>query len=641
MKLKKLNVDNYRSIANLEINAKDNCLIFIGINESGKSNILNAIKYLDPGEKYNFKIDRKIPSDENGSDENTKFKFSFSLSPEEKEDIISLHMGNALINPISVRGVKKNFFNNLIKDQTIIIEYEKNERKENLLHNIKEDFEIKKGYLRLKKECGGTEKKVIFKGGDEFKLSDLWYINTEKCSNLSEVEEYFEEFSKENLIDDIAEDIKNYIFDNRPEVIYWNFDKSMLITEPINITEFSNNPSICVPLKNIFKLAGIKDIKLKIEETKDDLNQFKNLQKRLSNASTEHIYSIWKEYKDVKINIDDNTQFFIASIQDTKNLYNIGQRSDGFKRFVSFLLTISAEHRSKNTKNQIIILDEPDISLHPSGIKYLLEEILKISKKNNVFIATHSIFMIDRNKIDRHRIVKKENECTKIIISNKENFMQEEVLFNSLGYSLFEIIKHNNLMVEGYIDKEIIKVLNEKLGNRINFNNCALCWGDGVDNIPNIVAVMIGTKRNFIITVDKDSAGNKVIEKLNRSYQDQQDRILNFGDIVESSKSTYTIEDFIPVAWIIELLGDHLNLIINNPSEIFDNSKIDENNGILESWNVFVNRYYPSHSDKLKEGFKNRIPSLIIRKIEEGNINLEEEFEDFMKFTEKVNSFIE
>jgi predicted ATP-dependent endonuclease of OLD family len=43
------------------------------------------------------------------------------------------------------------------------------------------------------------------------------------------------------------------------------------------------------------------------------------------------------------------------------------------------------------TLNKVILLDEPETHLHPSGQKYLRNELLKISENNLVIYATHSI----------------------------------------------------------------------------------------------------------------------------------------------------------------------------------------------------------------------------------------------------------
>ena len=71
------------------------------------------------------------------------------------------------------------------------------------------------------------------------------------------------------------------------------------------------------------------------------------------------------------------------------------ERSQGFKHFISLILHLSISNKKEKCKDQIIIIDEPENHLHPSGIRYMRDELIKIGKNNYVFVATHSPFMID------------------------------------------------------------------------------------------------------------------------------------------------------------------------------------------------------------------------------------------------------
>ena len=61
MLLKKITIDNFRSIEHLEIDIIDiaGCKMhtFFGINETGKSNILKAIALLNPEAKVKYEFD--------------------------------------------------------------------------------------------------------------------------------------------------------------------------------------------------------------------------------------------------------------------------------------------------------------------------------------------------------------------------------------------------------------------------------------------------------------------------------------------------------------------------------------------------------------------------------------------------------
>ena len=57
--------------------------------------------------------------------------------------------------------------------------------------------------------------------------------------------------------------------------------------------------------------------------------------------------------------------------------------------------------------------------------------------------------MIDTTNIERHYIVTKENENTKIEIANEENYNNAAALYQALGMNIYKVINENNLVFEG------------------------------------------------------------------------------------------------------------------------------------------------------------------------------------------------
>jgi len=57
--------------------------------------------------------------------------------------------------------------------------------------------------------------------------------------------------------------------------------------------------------------------------------------------------------------------------------------------------------------------------------------------------------MIDRENINRHLIVTKKDEKTKIANVTESNIVDEEVLYNALGYSIFESLQEKIFSSKG------------------------------------------------------------------------------------------------------------------------------------------------------------------------------------------------
>ena len=135
---------------------------------------------------------------------------------------------------------------------------------------------------------------------------------------------------------------------------------------------------------------------------------------------------------------------------DEFNLYNINERSQGFRQFISLILSISISNEKEKLKNAIIIVDEPENHLHPSGIRYMRDELLKIGKNNYVFLATHSNFMIDRKEMSRHYIVQKNTHTHLKRIEQEQDLSDDEVLNDAFGLNILnDFLSPHKILVEG------------------------------------------------------------------------------------------------------------------------------------------------------------------------------------------------
>jgi hypothetical protein len=124
--------------------------------------------------------------------------------------------------------------------------------------------------------------------------------------------------------------------------------------------------------------------------------------------------------------------------------------------------------------------------------------------------------MIDRDRIDRHLIVKKENELTTISEASVSNVIDEEVLYNALGYSIFETLQKKNIVFEGWRDKKLFqaalsRIPTEFKGLRKSFDDIGLCHAKGVSDVERITPILELANRSWVVVSDSD--------KMAREYQ--------------------------------------------------------------------------------------------------------------------------
>ncbi len=345
-----------------------------------------------------------------------------------------------------------------------------------------------------------------------------------------------------------------HITANLPNCILWEYNEANLLPGKIALDQFKGDPDTCLPLKHMFELADISEIGKTITTEQSRPNGLRNLLRRVSERTTKHIHDVWKEYKNVKIFLTENGAHIDAGIEDKFNVYNMSRRSDGFKRFITFLLMISAKQRTQQLQNTLLLIDEPDIGLHPSGARYLRDELIEIAKDNYVVYSTHSIFMIDRENIGRHLLISKTNETTSASAADHSNIRDEEVIYNALGYSIFESLESKNILFEGWRDKQLFRVaLNGSTAKhrviKKQFANVGYCHAKGVKDIGRITPILELARRDFIVVSDCD---NPALEQ-KRRYKGAG-RWLTYSDILPAI-NVETSEDFIKPATLVNVLS--------------------------------------------------------------------------------------
>jgi predicted ATP-dependent endonuclease of OLD family len=440
--------------------------------------------------------------------------------------------------------------------------------------------------------------------------------------------------NEENVfINFIKDNLNDHLCSLLPRVVFWEYDEKYLQEFRVNLGEllqqkyFSN---ISRPLVNIFRISfGIRsldDIKAKIREAQGDGNERSRISDQLTESVNKFLKNIWIDYdQKIKITIEENELRF--AIFDPKkeyaNYYSLIERSQGCRTFISFLLTIGAEANERVLKNTILLLDEPETHLHPSGVKFMLKELVKIAEAENniVFYATHSMFMIDRSNFSRHIIVKKNNEISKLIYAYCDRigcFMQEEVLYGALDikFSEFELAGRINFVFEGYGDTILFKSVYSLLPEEsipFTLAGCVFHHGGGCDNIKNYLMYRpIRMKTKWIFILDSDTPAEKLKKFIESEYKDYINNDVFIFQYKYNEINNSEFEDLLP--------DDIKMKSYNNVLLLENKDTIDENTYSLLTKNV------SSFSEQYKE---------ICKKLDLVDINIKGVFK------EKLNQELE
>lgn len=192
-------------------------------------------------------------------------------------------------------------------------------------------------------------------------------------------------------------------------------------------------------------------------------------------------------------------------------------QSTGFRWFFNLFFNFLCSNQLK--PGDIVIMDEPATNLHSQGQKELRAFIKRFARENGLtfIIATHSPFLVDTDNYDELRVISMENNRSKIdnlftavnyedpdsLLPIKESLtIEQNVLYN---------LKTEVIWVEGITDYNYLTMFKKLLG----YENIAFlpCNGIGKDDdtqqavLKRLVSIEFH-KRNLL--VDGDKAGKKM-----------------------------------------------------------------------------------------------------------------------------------
>jgi len=556
----------------------------VGINESGKTNILAALNLLDPKAATTRRDLRERGLQEDPIVE-AHVRFIFGFTKDEKSQL--------------TESLKKKFLSKTYKNPVIVTDGVTRtldqfcESREGLyVANILTSKKYYSVWSLAKTQLASHWKKVgsacpagfqVSRDSESLPLSAGTLVDTSEFTEIPG--EYLEDARLEDLSEAASEVIKRKVEEGLSRVLFWDYDESNLLPPRINLDEFCAKPETCLPLKRMFQLYEISDIQKEIAAAKaGSANSLPNLLRRVAEKTTKHFHETWHEYDGIKFSLGTDGADLVAGIEDRSNHYELSQRSDGFKRFVTFLLMVSAEDASNLLKDTLLLIDEPEIGLHPSGARYLMEELIDISRNNYVIFSTHSIFMVDNKIIKRHLIVKKENEITDIAEVSESNIQDEEVIYKSLGYSIFSNLKEKNIIFEGWRDKRLFEVAISRVPGEYEevkqLKAFGRCFAQGVKQMKNITPLFEAGDRKCLILSDCDAVAREQQKEYqqSRAYGEWK----RYDEIAPCSATTG--EDFVKEAAFadgIQEISQNLNIAPLAVAELAgDGGKLS----ILKAW---------------------------------------------------------
>lgn len=608
MIIKKTVIDNFKSINRVEIPfdkvGNSFTKIFVGINESGKSNILEALSYFDvPEEKVSFDT---FCNQKNEDSMSCDICFSIDFE-EDEEDTLQRIVNDAITSDYHLEFtlaniVKKVYLSKESSTFEFVYDYDVILNSSNL-------------YVKLLKVSGKESISIV----DE-----------------QQEENGYEILTPQNFDDYFYDVVSEFLEDHEPYVSVWKPSSEYLLFNA-NLNVFKDKIGSNKPLYNIFKLSGYEDQKAIAEAIGKVTNprSRSRLESKLNDTLNDYISKVWDNKIDLIIEITETGNFSLL-IKDKGNenkhdRFSITERSQGAQQFLSLILSLSLETKNRERKNELILIDEPEVHLHPSGIRNLAKELLKIGQDNYVFLATHSPFMIDKKHKERHFIVKKNRKAITELyrIKDSDNIIDDEVLNEAFGINVYrDLLNPHSVLVEGASDKIILQKAFKILGRE----DIGIANGHG-SNIDTLASKMNYDNISVLVITDDDKDGRKYKEnilKIGGAYnsntvftiRDLEGTIIDQGTIEDTLGSKYVESQFLKYyksAFGEDLTGVYFSedkpVLMQIISLLRDNKKY--NNWNMDSFKKQLSEEFSPSKNTFSSKFKllNNLAKKIIDKL--------------------------
>ena len=474
---------------------------------------------------------------------------------------------------------------------------------------------------------------------------------------LSRLENLYEPLSNsytknvQSFLDNCYDYLEIDLVDKFPSVVFWEATRDLILPGFIpysDIFEAEHRSQINRPLLNLL-LIGIgmpylENLQDELRIIESNPRKRSKLESRINKNINKFLKSIWEDYQhELVISLEGNQarlELFDPSREDGADYFEMSERSDGGRTFLSFIFTISAEVKSKRLQNLLLLLDEPETHLHPSGVRQMLAQLKHISFGNNVFYATHSPYMLDRSDYSAYLVVEKTKDESKIQDTQVEkvgHFLAESAIFESFSLDI------EGQVVDGgtynfVFERDFDKILFENYYNALDeetlpysvpeckFYNGGKCK-DIIEHFKKR-PIRLGTK--WIFLIDGGESGRALEEYFKTSYSGYIDKDVF---VFKYFGSEAGVADLLPSSiigraykWAIDedVSVEHIK------HRIWDKSYREYSQDIERA-------FYVDRDGNLKDRFMHGLTRVLEEELKKGNLDFDEQFLEYFEFVSRMS----
>lgn len=288
----------------------------------------------------------------------------------------------------------------------------------------------------------------------------------------------------------------------------------------------------------------------------------------------------WSQDSEFSLTLTLRDFDLVFTVRDrTGSEYAFSERSGGMSYFLSYFVQYLSH--MPTGEQEILLMDEPDAYLSMLGQQDLLRifdsfaEPEDDSKRSvQVVYVTHSPFLIDKNHSERIRVLEKGDgeEGTRLVANAGRNHY--EPLRSAFGAFVAEttFISNCNLMLEGQADQILLAGISslarrsESTGSTLNLNSLSMVPSGSAEHIPYMVYLARGRDVDtpaVVVLLDGDDEANGIREELKKGYRGRkyvddefviQSSDLDIKDLKVETDAIREIEDLLPSDLVVKAI---------------------------------------------------------------------------------------
>lgn len=538
MKLQNFRITNFRSIEDSGDVPVERVACFVGKNESGKTNCLQALVRVNPapGQPDVFDINDDYPRKGLGDIEHEIKKTGF-----EYPEVVKV---TYVLDEEEVATLAATFGQDAVELDddpcvTVTVDYARH-RTWNV--TVNEAAAVTHLIAKSGANLGAAKPKSIIK------LLEM--ADTGNHSELADVAATIRGWRDQSLTKAVIDVLRGF------EPLYVYFDDYARMAGEGNVRELltQRNAGASMQAPEGTFLALIDEARIDLDDLSNhDYNALRNRLESASIRISEELYTYWSQNQTSSIDFDHTYEptpgnpegrgDLILKVRVKDNRHGVSvpvdRSSNGFVWFFSFLVNFSQIRQEYPGRTLVLLLDEPGTALHGLAQRDFLKVLDDRLADHQILYTTHQPFLVDPDRLDRARpVVDVDPGGTKVRphaynVDRDTLFPLQAALGYEIGQTLF--VAPNVLLVEGTSDLVYLQLLSracETAGHAGLDRRWTITPVGGVDKMDTFVRLFRGQQLNICAVIDVTDGKLAKVEKLVRDGDLQADQVIKISDVL-------------------------------------------------------------------------------------------------------------